>query len=140
MADEVALLIADVYQLAGEFRRSGEAIAAAEGQTQARWQLLSVLGGGDVTVARAARRLGVTRQAVQRIANELVGDGLAAFEANPDHRSSPLVRLNAAGSGVLAAIDARASRANRRLAERMGRTALAKARADVHRLLAKLEQ
>ncbi len=89
MADEMALLVADVYELAGLLRRSGEAIAAREGQTQARWQFLSVISGDALTVPQAARRLGVTRQAVQRVANELVDDGLAELVANPDHRTSP---------------------------------------------------
>ncbi|MGW8557309.1 hypothetical protein [Streptomyces tubercidicus] len=41
MAEELALLVADVYEAAGALRRAGETLAAAEGQTQARWQLMS---------------------------------------------------------------------------------------------------
>lgn len=64
MADEMALLVADVFELAGLLRRSGKAVAAKEGQTQARWQLLSVVSDQALTVPQAARRLGVTRQGV----------------------------------------------------------------------------
>ena len=39
----MALLVADVYEAAGVLRKSGEAVAATEGQTQARWQLLSAV-------------------------------------------------------------------------------------------------
>lgn len=62
MPDEMALLVADVFEAAGLLRRSGEAIAATEGQTQARWQLLSVVSEEPLTVAQAARRLGIARQ------------------------------------------------------------------------------
>ncbi len=102
--DDLPLLIADVFECAGALRRSGDAIAARAGQTQARWQVLSVVSEGDWTVSDAARRLGVSRQNVQRIADALVADGLVAPEANPRHRRAPLLRLTPAGADVLAAI------------------------------------
>ena len=90
--DAFALLVADIFEAAGALRRDGEGIASSAGQTQARWQLLSVVAAGDWTVPMAADRLGTSRQAVQRIANELVNDGLAAFIDNPRHRRSPFLR------------------------------------------------
>jgi len=113
------LLIADLYEAAGASRRAGEAIAAAEGQTQARWQLLSVISHGDWTVAHAARRLGITRQAVQRTADELLASGLAVAEPNPNHQRSPLIRPTAEGRAALAAISERAERWHAELAERV---------------------
>lgn len=35
--------------------------------------------------------MGLTRQSVQRIANDLEADGLVAFADNPDHRRAKLV-------------------------------------------------
>ncbi|MBI2701918.1 MULTISPECIES: MarR family winged helix-turn-helix transcriptional regulator [Mycobacterium] len=113
MADHIALLVADIYEAAGALRKSGDAVAKTEGQTQARWQLLSAISDDGTSVPRAARRLGVSRQGVQRIANNLVDDGLAQWKPNPDHRSSPLLRLTDAGERALAAITARASAAHR---------------------------
>lgn len=115
MADDIALLVADIYEAAGALRKSGEAVAKTEGQTQARWQLLSVISGDATSVPRAARRLGVSRQGVQRIANNLVDDGLAQWRPNPDHRSSPLLTLTDAGRRALVAITDRASAAQRSL-------------------------
>ena len=109
---ELALLTADVFEAAGALRRYGERTAATAGQTQARWQLLSVVSEGDWTVPAAADRLGTSRQAVQRISNELVDDGLAAFEDNPRHRRSPLLRLTEDGQRTLAAISLRARHEN----------------------------
>jgi DNA-binding MarR family transcriptional regulator len=108
-----ALLVADVYEAAGVLRRLGERTAATEGQTQARWQVLSVISEGDWTVPMAADRLGTSRQAVQRIANELVDEGLAAFDDNPRHLRSPFLRLTADGRHALGAITERASEHNR---------------------------
>src|SRR5262249_2278185 len=39
-----------------------------------------------------ARRMGLTRQSVQRIANVLVDEGFAAWEPNPKHRRAKLLR------------------------------------------------
>ncbi len=120
MADEMAMLVADVYELAGLLRRAGEAIAAREGQTQARWQFLSVISDEALTVPQAARRLGVTRQAVQRVANELADDLLVELASNPDHRTSPLCRLTGDGRRILARINKIAEVENRRVAHAVG--------------------
>ncbi len=117
MADELALLVADVFEAAGALRRAGEALAGEEGQTQVRWQLMSVVSDAPLSVAHAARRLGVARQGAQRIANELVRDGLAEFRDNPDHRTSPLLALTGAGQRTLSAITARAAVAHQALSE-----------------------
>jgi len=109
-ADDLALLVADVYELAGALRRSGEEIAGRHGQTQARWQLLSVISEGAWTVPLAANRLGISRQAVQRVTDDLVADGRARFVDNPAHRRSPHLEPTASGRRTLAAITADARR------------------------------
>jgi len=96
------LIVADVFELAGEFRESGERIAKTVGLTQARWQVLSAASAERKTVPQIARRLGVTRQGVQRLANVLVAEGAATFEPNPDHRSSPHLVLTESGRSDLA--------------------------------------
>ncbi|WP_431233534.1 MarR family transcriptional regulator [Mycolicibacterium psychrotolerans] len=73
-----------------------------------------------LTVPQAARRLGVTRQAVQRVANELVDDLLVELASNPDHRTSPLCRLTDDGRRILARINKIAEVENRRVAHAVG--------------------
>ena len=108
-ATALPLLIADLYEAAGALRHRGDRIASVAAQTQARWQLLSALDDErGSTVPKIARRLGLTRQAVQRTADQLRDDGLAAFESNPDHERSPLVRLTTAGREALTEIAAAA--------------------------------
>ncbi len=136
--DEFALLVADVYELAGALRQSGESLAAKEGQTQARWQLLSAVSGDGLPVPAAARRLGVTRQAVQRVANDLVAEGLADFTANPEHRTSPVLGLTSKGRVALAAMNRRARTANRRAADRVGADTVTAVRAGIQEILAAL--
>jgi DNA-binding MarR family transcriptional regulator len=100
----VASFIADVLELAGLFRHVADDIARQEGETRARWYALSVFSENPLTVSQAARRLGTTRQAVQRTTDELLARGLATTEPNPDHRTSPFIRLNPDGHEVLARI------------------------------------
>lgn len=140
MADDIALLVADIYEAAGALRKSGEAVAKTEGQTQARWQVLSVISGDATSVPRAARRLGVSRQGVQRIANNLVDDGLAQWQPNPDHRASPLLGLTAAGRQTLAAITARSSAAHRALTGDIAPADIQAARTVLQRLTAAVRQ
>lgn len=134
-AAELALLVADVYEAAGVLRRSGEAIAGAEGQSQARWQLLSVISGGPITVAQAARRLGVTRQGVQRVANDLIEEQLAVTGPNPDHRNSPLLQLTSEGTATLARINDRAEELNATIAAQLSATTVTRARQALRALI-----
>jgi DNA-binding MarR family transcriptional regulator len=128
------LLVADVFDAAGVLRRYGERSAASAGQTQARWQLLSVVSLGDWTVPMAADRLGTSRQAVQRIANDLVAEGLAIFEENPRHRRSPFLSLTSTGVEVLAAITEQATRSYQALAHKLDTLDLVGVRSALQRL------
>lgn len=101
LAAAYRLLIADVYELAGESRRTSEALAATLGQTVARWHLLSVISDGPRSVAGAARRLGLARQSVQRVADRLVAEGLAVAEPDPADARAPRLALTPAGRRVL---------------------------------------
>jgi DNA-binding MarR family transcriptional regulator len=98
----VPLIVADIYEAAGALRDIGETIAQSVGQTQARWQVLSAASAEPRSVPQIARRLGVSRQAVQRLANLLVAEDVATFEDNPDHKGSPHLVLTDTGRATLA--------------------------------------
>ena len=140
MPDEIALLIADVFEAAGALRRLGEETAGAEGLTQARWQLLSAVSEGPLTVPQAGRRLGVSRQNNQRVANDLVSLELAAYAPNPDHRSSPLLVPTPLGKESLARVTERATQANRTLFAAIPADEIRATRASLRRLLTALDQ
>lgn len=99
-----------------------------------------MISGDATSVPRAARRLGVSRQGVQRIANNLVDDGLAQWRPNPDHRSSPLLELTAAGRRALSSITDRASAAQRSLTADIEADDIRTARKVLQRLTAAVRQ
>jgi DNA-binding MarR family transcriptional regulator len=133
---ELPLLIADVYEAAGALRAHGQHLAAPAGQSQARWQVLSAVSEGDWTVAQAARRLGVTRQAVQRLVNDLEADGLVCSQPNPRHARSPLVRLTEPGRRALGQITQAAAGWHRVAAEELSLTDLLTTRTVLRHLIA----
>jgi DNA-binding MarR family transcriptional regulator len=113
---EIDALVANVLEAAGALRRHGDQQASVVGQTQTRWQVLSVLSDEPKTVPAAARRLGVTRQAVQRTADVLLNEGLIRAQANPAHASSPLFSLTARGRRAVSALTDENQPWNRRVA------------------------
>ena len=140
MVDEVPLFVADVLEAAGALRRLGEHIARSEGLTQGRWQVLSVVSEDPLTVSQAARRLGVSRQNVQRVANDLVALGHAVYMPNPDHRSSPRLTLTPHGHEVLGEVTARAAALHRALFAALPGEEIRRSRAFLRRLLAELDR
>ena len=131
----VPLIVADIYELAGRFRDQGETIAAAVGQTQARWQVMSAASADPRTVPQIARRLGVTRQNVQRIADLLVAEKSATYEPNPDHKNSPYLVLSQNGQTALAGISTAAQAYHARIVRRLGGADLAPLHRSLRRLL-----
>ena len=97
-------LILEVLRLRGSMERHGAALTQPHGQTPARWQVMAAVWGDERTVPQVARRMGLARQSVQRIANMLVADGLAEFRDNPDHKSSPVLQLTRRGLATIKAI------------------------------------
>jgi len=128
-AEEVDRLVADVLECAGALRRYGDALTRPLGQTEVRWAVMSVLSGGARTVPQVARRLGVTRQSVQRVANLLAAEGLIESVRNPENARSPLFRLSERGEEVLAAITRAADPWLRRVGEELSFDDLRQARA-----------
>lgn len=134
-ADALALLVADVFELAGALRRSGDELAGGVEQTQARWQVLSVLSEGEWTVSSVAHRLGVSRQAVQRVADVLASEDLVRFADNPAHRRSPLVELTRSGRTTLQHITESSHAWRARLAAQFPASELERTRATLRKLL-----
>ncbi len=99
-ADAAIHALVDANRL---LRDAGERVAVAAGQTHARRMVLQA-AQPPATVADIARALGVQRQGVQRIADELVNEGLALYQDNPRHKRSKLFGVADPGRSVLAQI------------------------------------
>lgn len=108
-------MYADLFEAAAVSRRQGEEMAGAVGQTQARWQTMWIINTGLFTVPQVARRLGVSRQNVQRITDDLRHEQLLTLIDNPDHKTSPLLQLTAAGQSRLAQINAASEAIHRQM-------------------------
>ncbi|UPT63021.1 MAG: MarR family transcriptional regulator [Hyphomonadaceae bacterium JAD_PAG50586_4] len=102
-------LVLEVFRLNGRLLSAGDKLVADAGLTSARWQVLGAIhyASEPQTVSWLARSMGLTRQAVQRIVNELEVEGLIAFKANPAHRRAQLVTLKRRGRAAYAAADRR---------------------------------
>lgn len=93
-------LIVEVFRLNGRLLVEGDRLVAHLGMTSARWQVLGAIAYSPTPepVARLARNMGLNRQGVQRIVNELADDGLVEFRPNPHHQRAKLVMLTPMGS------------------------------------------
>jgi len=98
-AQDVTELILRIFRLNGALLAAGDRLVGELGLTSARWQLLGGIADQEnpLSVAQLARKIGVTRQAVQRIANELEAGGVIAFRANPRHKRAQLIELTTLG-------------------------------------------
>ncbi len=62
---------------------------------------------GPLTVPQIAEMRPTSRQRMQRLADELAGEGLVEFVDNPKHRRSKLVRLTPKGDARYSELNAR---------------------------------
>lgn len=116
-ARKLTELILDVFRFWGELERHGNRLVKPFGQTPSRWQVMGAASEEPRTVAQIARRMGLTRQGVQRVAHALVRERLAEFAVNPEHRRSPILRLTSRGEALLARMNAAQAVWSNRLAD-----------------------
>jgi DNA-binding MarR family transcriptional regulator len=92
-------LIVEVFRLNGCLLATADRLVSRFGITSARWQVLGAIGmpPQPETVARLARNMGLTRQSVQRVVNEMVGEGMLRLLDNPHHRRAKLVTMTDKG-------------------------------------------
>lgn len=103
MNDDADAALHAIFEVNRLLRDAGELISATAGQTHSRRMVLQA-AVDRATVPDIARQLGLQRQSVQRVADELVQAGLARYEDNPRHRLSRVLTPTAAGKTTLASI------------------------------------
>jgi DNA-binding MarR family transcriptional regulator len=105
LQDAITGLVLETFRLNGRLLARGDALVADLGLTSARWQVLGAMALSPVplSVAHVARNMGLTRQAVQRLVNEMERGGLVRFAPNPHHQRAKLVLLSATGKTAFAA-------------------------------------
>ncbi|WP_411744597.1 MarR family winged helix-turn-helix transcriptional regulator [Reinekea sp.] len=95
-------IVLEVFKLGGFLIREGDQMGLEYGVTSARWKILGALyiAGEPQTASQIARRMGLTRQAVQRLVDAMHKDGFLLFHQNPDHKRAKLISLSDYGNEI----------------------------------------
>jgi DNA-binding MarR family transcriptional regulator len=140
---EAGRLLTDIvlttFRLNGRLLEVAQRLGAAGGLTAAWWQVLGGILDQPRPVAEIGRRMGITRQGVQRIADLLVGQGLAEYRPNPAHRRAKLLACTEAGYWAIRRIALVQRPWADRIGAAVGAEELAHALATMQRLVATLE-
>lgn len=128
-----------VFRLNGQFLAVSEELTQPTGLTAAWWQVLGAVLAEPLPVSGIARAMGITRQSVQRIADLLVGKGLAEYVPNPAHRRAKLLRPTEKGRAAVSRIGPGHAEFAARLAEELGEEEFAETVRVLERLSAAME-
>lgn len=98
-----------VFRLNGSLIEAGDALVHDLGLTSARWQVLGAvaLAPAPLPVAHIARNMGLARQSVQRVVDDMLAEELVRLEPNPHHRRAALVAMTPRGEAAYARAIAR---------------------------------
>jgi DNA-binding MarR family transcriptional regulator len=140
---EAGRLLTDViiatFRLNGRLMEVAQDLAAQGGLTAAWWQVLGGVLDEPRTVAEIGRRMGMTRQGVQRVADLLVRHGLAEYRSNPNHRRAKLLACTEAGYWAVRQITVLQHPWANRIGAEIGPHELRGALAAMQRLITALE-
>jgi len=117
---ELSSLALTIFALNGKFLTVAEQLAAPAGITATRWQVLGAVLDGPRTQADIARKMGITRQSVQRTSTKLIDDGLLESISNPSHRKAMLLKPTEKGFESIAKISPHHGAFALRLADEIG--------------------
>ena len=136
--EAVTDLILETFRLNGRLLEAGDELVGPLGLTSARWQVLGAIDTSQVPlpVAHIARNMGLSRQSVQRLANEMQKDGLVRFEPNPHHERAKFVVMTDRGRAAFRSAMAK----QRRWAENLVAGFSVDAIGDTARVLRQLRQ
>jgi len=133
-------LIIATFRLNGRLMEAAQEMAAQGDITAAWWQVIGGVLDEPRTVAEIGRRMGMTRQGVQRIADLLVDRGLAEYRPNPAHRRAKLLACTEAGYWAVRRISLAQHPWADRVGASVGAEELRGVLATMHKLIAVLER
>lgn len=132
-------VILATFRLNGRLMEAAQGMAAEGDLTAAWWQVIGGVLDEPRTVAEIARRMGVTRQGVQRTADLLTQRGLTEYRPNPAHRRAKLLACTEAGYWAVRRISLAQHPWADRVGTAVGAEELRDALATMQRLIAVLE-
>jgi DNA-binding MarR family transcriptional regulator len=89
---------------------------------------------GNGSVSEIARATDYTRQSIQRLADNLVAEGLATYSPDPDDRRRQIITLTGEGNTVLHEMESDFDRWSRRLVKKLGKENVSKTIEHLHEL------
>lgn len=140
--EAVTEFILDVFRLNGRLLAAGDRLVAELGLTSARWQILGAIAYAErpEPVAWHARTMGLHRQGIQRIVNELESEGIVEFQPNPHHKRAHLVCLTKKGQELFEKASALQIPWVNTLSEGLSLKEIAAAKSVMNQLKSRLEQ
>ncbi len=99
-------LLLEVFKLNGLLLTEGDKLTKPFGLTSARWKVLGAIAETNqpLTVPQIGRRMGLTRQNVQRLVDAMADEGSVEYQENQDHKRAKLICITKKGQQQLTAI------------------------------------
>jgi DNA-binding MarR family transcriptional regulator len=132
-------VILATFRLNGRLMDVARQRARAGGLTATEWQVLGGVLDEPRSVAEIGRRMGMTRQGVQRVADRLVDHGLAEYRPNLAHRRAKLMACTEAGYWAIRQITLVQRPWADRIGAEIGAAELRETLATMRRMVATLE-
>jgi DNA-binding MarR family transcriptional regulator len=132
-------LVLEVFRFNGRLLAAGDRLTKSLRLTSARWQVLGAIEDQARSVAQIARRMGLTRQNVQRLADALEKEGIVAYAPNPGHRRAKLVCLTLRGKKAFKELGRRQEAWANQIASRIHHSELKVALEVIRKLRSALE-
>ena len=114
--------------------RHGDRANAPFGQSSARWRVMFNIAQGTGSVSEIARATNYTRQSIQRLADNLVAEGLATYAPDPDDRRRQTITLTDEGNTLLQEMESDFDRWSKRLVKKLGKENIAHTIEHLHEL------
>ncbi|EAR61319.1 MarR family winged helix-turn-helix transcriptional regulator [Neptuniibacter caesariensis] len=96
------LVVLEVFKVVGQLNIDGDNMSREFNLTASRWKVLGTIGLSKqlLTVSEISRHVGQSRQAVQRLVDIMLDDGLLIMEENPNHKRAKYIKLTKLGQKI----------------------------------------
>lgn len=102
-------LILEIFRSEGDLSKTGDNLVKDLSLSSAKWKVLGALklSSSPLTVSDISKRMGQSRQSVQRVANDLNKLGFISFIENPNHQTAKLLLATDKGKKAMVEVDKR---------------------------------
>ncbi len=132
-------LVLEVFRFHGRLLAAGDRLTKPLDLSSARWQVLGAIEQHPHSVAQIARNMGIARQTVQKLADELERRQFIQYAPNPDHKRAKLVYLTEKSRHVMKLLEKRQIRWANKITDRVKPEEIEAALDLIKNLLERLE-